>query len=61
MFCSFKYQNPRDKIEVLVLLNESNKWDTYVIFRLFGLLYLSAMHRKCIPAGAIISVALTLN
>ena len=28
---------------------------------LSGLLYLSAMHRKCIPAGAIISTAHALN
>ena len=61
VFRNSKYQNPRNKTEALVLLKKRNK---FVIFRLVWLItyvYLSAMHRICIPAGAVILATPTLN
>ena len=62
IFRSSKYRNRRNKTEALVLLKKRDKKDTFVILKLvFGLLYLSAIHRICIPAGAIVSATHTPN
>ena len=52
-----------NKTEALVLLKKRNKQIAFVIFKLVWLiiLYLIAMHRMCIPAGAIVSAAHALN
>ena len=44
-------------IEALVLLKKHNAFVIYRFSDLFGLLYLSAMHRICIPAGTIVLAA----
>ena len=63
IFCYSKYQNPRDKTEALVLLKTCNKINMllFLFLGLFGLLYLSAMQRICLLAGAIASASHTLN
>ena len=39
--------NSMNKIEAPVILKEINKWEAFVIFKL---VWLSAMHGKCLPA-----------